>query len=127
MAHKDIQIQFQVKGRCYEAVGFLNDGWWGVDGYYMLKHTDGNGGAITEEDRNFLNEHRDLMPSEGELRKYDKLMTGACHPQSDGLIYFFSLYGNKWFSPELWLDLDESFCANVLVLRRRRDLEGKKT
>src|SRR3989338_8076047 len=58
-------IQFEVGGRQYEAVSFLNQGESSVNGDTMIARTDGeNGGGVGQEDGDFLWEHRSELPEE---------------------------------------------------------------
>lgn len=66
MAHKDICIKFEVEGRNYEAVGFLEENESSVDGVEMLKRT---GGIIGDEDQVIIWKcPRHKLPQE--LKKY---------------------------------------------------------
>ena len=114
MIHKDIRITFKVKGRRYEAVGFLNDGEPSVDGETMLSRTAGeNGGAIGKEDVAFLLEHPSKFPKK--LQKY-YLATGKRDPAGPHGVSGFC--GNDRRCSRSWRSLDFLWYDRDLVLRR---------
>lgn len=114
MAHKDIRIGFEIEGRRFEAVGFLNEGESSVLGDTMLERTAGeNGGAIGDEDEAFLSERRAKFPAE--LRRY-YLTTNRRHPGHPRLVSCFSWYDVRWC--QFWDCLVYQWDGNVLVLRR---------
>lgn len=65
VAHRDIRIPFTIADRHYEAVGFLNEGEESVDADTMFVRTAmENGGAIGEEDDDYIWAHRDQIPTQ---------------------------------------------------------------
>jgi len=114
MIHKDICIKFEVDGRQYEAVGFLNEDESSVDGHTMLSRTAGeNGGAIGDDDETFLKERRDKFPEE--LRKY-YLATGRRNPDDPCVVSYFIWCSGRWC--QYWDGLGSRWRGFVLVLRR---------
>lgn len=115
-AHKSIRIPFIVGGRNYEAVGFLDEGESPVDGEELLRRTAGeNGGAVGEEDDDFLRERFYHLPPE--LRPY-KLVTSRPDPDHQLFIstFFFSFGERRWF--QNWELLDDQRHDRYLVVRR---------
>jgi len=114
MAHKDICIKFEEKGRRFEAVGFLDEGKTYVTGDEMLARTAGeNGSAIGDEDEAFLWEYRDCWPNE--LRPY-LLVINRHGPGGQRRVSCFLWNGDSW--DEDWLWLGDCWFGSYLVLRR---------
>ncbi len=102
-AHKDIKIQFEIDGRRYEAVGFLNEGERSVAGNELLLRVNG---VIGKEDVEFIAKHRRKMPMKS-LRYYT-LLTGYYVDQNHTACFF-------WFDRGCRYDLD------WVVTRKNRD------
>ncbi len=121
MAHKDIRIQFEIEGRRYEAVGFLDENEpSGVNGYEMLKRTaEENGGAIGDKDEVFLSEHRDQILSRDCMEGY-RLVTGKHCPSDLQRVSYFTFVHNSrcrgWY--QNWDCLRWHYGINDLVVRR---------
>lgn len=118
MAHKDICIQFEIKGRRFEAVGcFLNEDDTMVTRNTMLERTDRDGMIVGEEDWEFIYENRQDFPPE--LRDYF-LVTKRPYPDRPTRLSCFI-----WYNPfGKWFDfcshyVDYQWDDNYLVLRRR--------
>lgn len=118
MAHKDIRIPFEVDGRKYEAVGFLNEGETLVFADAMFERTSKeNGGAIGDEDEAFLSERRAKLPAE--LRQY-YLATARLNPCDPWYVSYFNLSPstNGWRQDWGGLGPDCRWGGLFLVLRR---------
>ena len=114
VTHKNIRIQFEVDGRHFEAVGFLNDGERSVTGDDMLERAAReNGGAIDDEDETFLSERRAQIPKE--LQRYG-LVTNRRNPRFPRDVVCFGFDGDGWY--EYWDFLGSQWYAFGLVLRR---------
>lgn len=115
-AHEDIRITF-VSGdgkRTYEAVGFLKEGETSVNGDTMLERTASkNGGAIKDDDWDYLREHG-FQPNP-ELEKY-YLATDRRNPDNPRSVSYFFRYDDVW--GEDWHDLGRQWHRLGLVVRR---------
>ena len=114
MAHKDIRIEFEIEGRCFEAVGFLNEGGeWFVSGNEMLVRTAGeHNGVIDGEDTAFLSRHRDQLPIE--LQPYWLVMRS--YYDHSRIVSCFGFLVDRWIRN--WGELDSRFIAAFLLVRR---------
>ncbi len=114
MAHKDIRKQFEVKGRRFEAVGFLEEGEPSVDGDEMLKRTNGeNGGVIGEEDEGYIGQYHDQLPVE--LQRY-WLVTNRFHNGQRHFLNLFWFYDGRWDRD--WHELNRQWREHYIVVRR---------
>ena len=111
-AHKDIRILFEVGGRRFEAVGFLEEGeQQRVSGSTMLERTSKeNGGAIQKEDAEHILHLLDQLPTELEMYR---LMTD--HGFWDDAMHFAN-NGLKWNAR--YSSMVGRVDSNCLVLRR---------
>lgn len=117
-AHKNIRIQFEIEGRRYEAVGFLNEEEESVNGNEMFARTaNENGGAIVGEDYEDISKHRNELPTE--LRGYylDTKQRRFDFPR-DSFQYFNWHDRDGWYEGSCILGLE--LFDNCLVLRRCR-------
>ena len=118
MAHKDICIRFEIDGRRFEAVGFLNEGEISMSRVIMLERADKkNGGALVkDEDTVFLSERRIQFPTE--LQQY-YLVTSCCDAPTDPryiLFFHWNVCDNKW--RKALISPDDDWYHRTLVLRR---------
>ncbi len=106
-------IEFEVDGRKYEAVGFLDPDEPSVDGYGMVARTDGeNGGGLGKEDGKRIGGD---FPSE--LRPYDLVFTKWRDPDDNvASAVFFRSKGSSWQQGTVWLGA--KFTDTTLVVRR---------
>lgn len=109
--HKDICIRFEVDGRKFKAVGFLNQGESLVDGDEMLRRVPG---AIGEEDTNFLDERVDQDWSRDLFLYY--LATARRNPDDPRYVRYFYRFASRCVRD--WYDLDYRWGGRVLVVCR---------
>ncbi|KKR35406.1 MAG: hypothetical protein UT67_C0002G0030 [Candidatus Magasanikbacteria bacterium GW2011_GWA2_40_10] len=124
MAHKDIRIPFEIKGRRFEAVGgFPNNGkLLMVDGDKTLVHMlrAKKSCVIRNEDATFISEHFDQLPDEFKQDEYE-LVTGvlvhlSSMPKRKKAALYFTLYRGMWEGR--MHDMGYYFSYNCLVLCR---------
>ena len=122
MAHKDICEKFEVEDeetgeiRRFEAVGFLCERERYVSAYELLKRTAGeNGGAIGEDDWEFLSKHLDKFPDE--LYKY-ALVTKCAFSDRPYEPVYFGWHGIRQWWFQFWVRLGNQWGSNSLVVRR---------
>lgn len=114
MDHKDIRIPFEVDGRRYEAVGFLNKDEQLVSGEDMLSRTaNPSCNIIGEDDAVFIDERLNLLPEN--LRKFH-LVTNQRRPDSPRNIMIFCCHDGMW--RKFWSHLDCAWREDELVVRR---------
>lgn len=114
VVHENIRGQFRIQSRFYEITGFLYIAEPSVDGDKMLRRTAGeNGGAIGEEDEQYILKYRGQLPRE--LRGY-KLITGRRHPGNRRYISEIYFSGGQW--RQYWRELDDEFDYHDIVVRR---------
>ncbi len=108
-------ITFEIAGRQYEAVSFLNPSETSVNGDTMVARTEGeNGGGLGEDEGLFLWEHRSEWPAE--LKRYYLVCTKWRVPGPRD-VRCFDWDDGGWYQD--WLSLDGRWDGTRLVLRRR--------
>jgi len=111
MAAPKIRIEFEVGGRQYEAVSFLNEGEPSVDGDTMLARVPD---AIGDEDEVFLSEHCVELP---EFLRHYYLVTARRDPGGPRSVSCFRWSGRGWCQRWGWLGV--RWGGGCLVVRRR--------
>ena len=112
-AHNRIRIPFEIKGRNYEAVGFMNKGESPVNGDEMLRRiASENGGLIGKDDSAFIAKYRRQLPKK--LQQY--LLVTNYEDYYQPCVSCLSWSGHwikclRWFNDRYWDD-------NSLVVRR---------
>src|SRR3989338_6195427 len=109
--HNEIRIEFELKGRRYEAVGFLEKDEPSVNGDGMLKRTDKDGNVVGEEDYQYILKRRKKLPKA--LDKY--YLATKRPPVFPRYVSCLRWDGNAWF--EHWDSLDCQWDDFTLVLR----------
>jgi len=108
-------ITFEIAGRQYEAVSFLNAGEPSVNGDTMVARTEGeNGGGLGEDEGLFLWKHRKEWPAE--LKRHYLVCTKWRDPDPRG-VRFFGWSDDDWYQG--WGSLVSQWHDAELVLRRR--------
>jgi len=112
--HKDIRIPFEIKGRRFEAVGFLDKGERSVDGDEMLSRiTKNNHRIIDGDDVVFISKRFHLLPKK--LHKFD-LVTNLRKGDSPSSNMIFCCHYSVW--GQFWSSLDYRWFKHELVLCR---------
>ena len=103
---KDIRIPFTVGGRNFEAVGFLHEDDGTISGGEILARTaTKNGGAIGDEDEEFLRQHRDELPSN--LKPY--WLVTRSDPDFSRIVSYLSYGLWHWnYYQKGWLDFQRA-------------------
>lgn len=114
--HKEIKKLFAAKNRRYEAVGFLEKNEPAVSSEEMFARTAGeNGGAIGEEDGEFLNQNCDQFPTQL-WRGW--LVTNQRKPDNEEMVACFAYDGTKRKWRRFWHWLGYEWINTFLVVRR---------
>lgn len=111
--HKKICITFELEGRLFEAVGFLEAGEELSEEEILRRVADKNNGAIGRDDTDFISEHLHNLPQE--LRRY-YLITGCFAKDKPRYLVHFFFCVNSWHKSRGWSSQRRGF--NHLVVRR---------
>lgn len=113
-SHRDIRISFEIKGRRYEAVGFLDDNEGGISQGEIANRTNSDFKAVRR-----VSEIQFFVTAQGrlprELRKYYLITFRGSEDSQNG---FCCLCFENGGWNEYWMDLGECWTRKFLVLRR---------
>lgn len=114
--NEKIMGKFRIQSRVYEVVDFLDPTKLPVDCDEMLRRAaKENGGAIGEEDEEYILKYRSQLPRE--LQRC-RLITGRRHPGNRRFISEIYCRDGQW--RQFWRELDDQYDSHTFVVRRVR-------